>query len=254
MCCSEKVREVIKSRLWLWTTLSISLCCFVTSGVSFLWQNTLQHVWGVSKEFAFFSFITSTGVGGLVGVVLGPKLFDGHLGGFGDMSGKAKCLLWCMRLTCLAALCGTVCAVLLSEKAAYSVYNNNEDSTSNWTLVILNVLVFIMFACINAVTGVLYGINTEAAADELRSVAAGLTVSSQNVFGYACGPLIPGAFAAFVGISVSSWWPEFHWDAKALDGAKFSAGMGLAFVTSWFLFLFARRAAQRARVMEHRAR
>eukprot|EP00928_Gymnodinium_smaydae_P094342 TRINITY_DN7907_c0_g1_i2.p1 TRINITY_DN7907_c0_g1~~TRINITY_DN7907_c0_g1_i2.p1 ORF type:complete len:562 (-),score=108.96 TRINITY_DN7907_c0_g1_i2:167-1852(-) len=243
-----RLHGVLRSQLWLWTALAISFNCFVTSGISFLWQNTVQNIWNFDNAESFSAFLLSTGVGGLLGVILGPKFFDGRLGGFQDPTGKALCLLWCKRFMLIAAISGTLCAGVLLCKA-YCLVHYNIVTVVYPELFALMLGTFIIFVFINAITGTLYGVNTDAVNVELRTFAAGLTVSFQNVFGFACGPLIPSAFASIVSVSVGRIWPEFDWNPAAVDGAQFAAGMGLALLATWTLVLFTRQAAVRARLM-----
>jgi len=238
----------VQHRVWLWTAMAISLSCFVTSGISFLWQNTINSVWGFDNAWSFGFFVFSTGLGGLLGVSLGPDIFDRHLGGFQSASGKAVCLLWCKRMMFVAASCSTVCTLLLAEKACHLVATNTQ-STVYWQLAVLVACVFSIFVLINSVTGVLYGINTDAVSPEMRTFAAGLTVSFQNVFGFAFGPLLPSTAAELVGRGLPREWPGFIWDRQAVDGAKYAVGMGVALAATWALFTFARLSAVSARVL-----
>jgi len=242
-----RLRMLLVNYLWLWTALAISLNCFVTSGISFLWQNTVENVWGFDNGWSYFLFLVSTGLSGLAGVVVGPQIFDRHLGGFALPQTKANCLLWCKRVTFCAACLATICTLLLVVKAVHLVYTN-ETSVVYWQLAVMVLCIFGIFFFINAITGALYGINTDAVCEEARTFAAGLTVSFQNVFGYAFGPLLPSFVSQVVGSSVTDVWPDWHWDRKAVDGAKFAAGMSFALISTWLLFLFARQAAVSARL------
>merc|ERR1719373_1048926 len=96
--------------------------------------------------------------------------------------------------------------------------------------------------------GALYGINTDSVSEDARTFAAGLTVSFQNVFGYAFGPLFPSGVAELVGDTVQDIWPDWPWHQRAVDGAKYAAGMGSALAATWVLFVFARLAAVSARL------
>jgi len=238
---------MMANRLWLWTAMSISMSCFVTSGVAYLWQNTVHNVWGVSSQWSFGLFFFSTGIGGLVGVALGPKVFDGKLGGFKSSAGQQLCLLWCKRAMCIAAVCSTVCAFFLGE-AAIMMVRYNRPFFVDWHLVTLLLCVFAVFALINGIQGTLYGINTMSAGPEMQAYAAGLTVAFQNVFGYASGPLLPGLFAHFIGSTVKYLWPMFEWNRHAVAGAQYASGMGLALIATWTLFWLTRHANIRARL------
>jgi len=244
---------IVHKPLWLWTALSISLCCFITSGVSFLWQITVASLWNFDNAWSFGFFLFSTGLGGFAGVAVGPQFFDRRLGGFSSPAGKAVCLHWCKRMMFIAALCGTVCALLLGEKACRLV-EANAPQVIYWHLVVLVIFVFVIFALLNSITGTLYGINTEAVGDDMRTFAAGLTVSFQNVFGYAFGPLLPSCVAGFVGHIIEDVWPDIPWDKKAVDGARFAVGMASALAATWLLFAFTRAAVISARVLQIKGR
>eukprot|EP00401_Gymnodinium_catenatum_P063564 CAMPEP_0117509484 /NCGR_PEP_ID=MMETSP0784-20121206/27498_1 /TAXON_ID=39447 /ORGANISM="" /LENGTH=624 /DNA_ID=CAMNT_0005305091 /DNA_START=79 /DNA_END=1950 /DNA_ORIENTATION=+ len=243
----EKLAAVLGNATYVWTAMAISLSCFVTSGVSFLWQNAVGAVWGFSNAFSYACFIVSTGGGGVLGLWLGPFLFDRYLGGFKDDRAKALCLLWCKRLMFVAAMCSSISTFLLAEKTVFLV-KSNSSSVVYWQFGILLTCVFALFVCINSIIGTLYGINTSCTRPEYKTITSGLTVSFQNVFGYAFGPLVPGAFVSFVEVSLDDIWPNVTWNQRALDGAKFAAGMGLALISTWLLFLFTRWAFMTARI------
>mmetsp|Transcript_78511 Transcript_78511/g.163106 ORF Transcript_78511/g.163106 Transcript_78511/m.163106 type:complete len:690 (+) Transcript_78511:48-2117(+) len=243
----SKLSSLLQNNLWLFTAWVISLNCFVTSGISFLWQNTIQNVWDFGNAGSYFLFTLSTGIGGLIGVIIGPKIFDEHHGGFESPRGKETCLLTAKRMTFVAAVSGTICTLLLIFKSADLVYSN-KASVVYWQLGLLVLCIFLIFFCINGITGALYGINTESVSEEARTFAAGLTVSWQNVFGFAFGPLLPSAVAEIVGNSVQDYWPMWHWNQAAIDGAKYAAGMSYALACTWLLFFFAWKAAVYARV------
>merc|ERR1712151_905243 len=99
------------------------------------------------------------------------------------------------------------------------------------------------------IIGTLYGINTAAVEPQLRTFAAGMTVSFQNVFGYAFGPLIPGAVASVTGRCIDHIWPNVEWNAHAINGATFAAGMSFAMSATWLLVLFTAWGAYKARVL-----
>lgn len=241
---AAKVYAILNNPVWLWTAMAISLNCFVTTGVAYYWQNTLKNIWQLDNNEIIGCFYMSTAIGGLVGIVMGPKLFDGHLGGFATSEGKARCLHWCQRMTLLVAACATICVVMLVMKADYLIHN--ELHVVYWELALLLSCVFIIFMLLNAMTGTLYAINTDATASERRTFAAGLTVAFQNVFGFAFGPLLPGSFASLVATIGPVLWPGV--ETGALSAAQYAGAMGMALMGSWALYIFTRRAANYARI------
>lgn len=243
----EQLRHLLGNHLWLFTAMAISLNCFVTSGVAFLWQNTVENVWDFGHTWSFLLFISSTGIGGLVGVIVGPKIFDQTLGGFVFPQGKAMCLRTAQYMTFLAAVCSTITVVLLVCKSAQLVYSN-QQSVVYWELAVLFATIFLLFLFVNSITGMLYGINIDSVNEEDRTFAAGLTVSFQNVFGFAFGPLLSSAVSELVGDAVQQYWPEWPWRPVAVDGAKYAAGMSSALALTWLLFFFTRKAAVSARL------
>uniref|UniRef100_A0A7S2NWA0 Major facilitator superfamily (MFS) profile domain-containing protein n=1 Tax=Zooxanthella nutricula TaxID=1333877 RepID=A0A7S2NWA0_9DINO len=244
MSLLETFRLVLQSRIWLYTALSISLSCYITSSVAYMWQNTTESVWHFSDSEATYSFLVTTGVGGLLGVSLGPKLFDEYLEGFADAKGKIRCLAWCTRLTWMAVAMGTLAALLFLATAYHLVYYDIARQARGWLLALVLTGVFGVFAFLNSMQGTLYGINTDSATPETKTSAAGLTVSMQNVVGFALGPLLPSVTAELVGNGIHDAWPET--DVRVVHSAQFSTGMAASLLALWPLLLSVRHAARAA--------
>jgi len=83
--------------------------------------------------------------------------------------------------------------------------------------------------------GTLYGINTDSTTPATKTAAAGLTVSMQNIIGYALGPLLPGVPAEITGQAIRGRWPEEP--IQAMRAAQFSVGMALGIAVVWPLAL-----------------
>lgn len=239
---------VLSSRLWLWTASAISLSCFITSAVSFMWQNTTESVWGFSDKESTFSFLFTTGAGGLVGVAFGPKLFDGYLQGFSTPSGVKRCLKWCASLSIVAAVLGTVAAFLFLDTAWHVVQDENGEQARGWLLTSVLLCVFLVFALLNSMQGTLYGINTDSTTPETKASAAALTVSMQNIIGFALGPLLPSITAEMVGHSIVEVRPEE--EVPVVRSAQFSAGIAVSLFALWPLVLSVHLAIRSAKVRE----
>eukprot|EP00448_Togula_jolla_P021906 CAMPEP_0170574048 /NCGR_PEP_ID=MMETSP0224-20130122/3090_1 /TAXON_ID=285029 /ORGANISM="Togula jolla, Strain CCCM 725" /LENGTH=577 /DNA_ID=CAMNT_0010896675 /DNA_START=37 /DNA_END=1769 /DNA_ORIENTATION=+ len=243
----DSLMSVLRSPLWLWTALGISFSCYITSSVAYLWQNTVESVWFFSDSAATYSFLLTTGLGGFFGVVIGPKVYDEYLQGFSTPAGRYLCLMWCS-YTCLAtAVLGTGSALLLVDIATHAF--SDEEPTRSQTdagLIMAAFLggVFLVFALVNTMQGTLYGINTDSVTEETKTAAAGLTVSMQNIIGYAFGPLLPDLIADFAGRAFEA--ARSNEAEFVLHRAQFSIGMASALLAVWPLFLAARGAARAA--------
>lgn len=236
------LRVVFFNSLWFWTAMAISLSCFITTAIAYLWQNVVCNAWLMTSEEATSSFLITTGVGGFVGVSFGPKLFDGYLKGFADPQGKAKCLRWCVYLSGFSALLGAMCAGIFVNISWHALHHPSPTGASKELLGAALFAIFAIFGLINAMQGTLYGINTASVKPDLQTTAAGLTVSMQNIVGFAFGPLLPSITAEVAGSMFTQAWPDAH--PGSLRSAQFSVGMVVALAGSWFLLFSARRAAQ----------
>lgn len=231
----ESMRVVLTTPLWLYTAMAISFSCFITSSVAFLWQNTTQSVWRFTNEEATFSFLFTTGVGGLVGVALGPKVFDGYLGGFASADGRVLCLKWCTFATFGSVAMSMMCAFLFLDMGWRMVHYEVAYQSRGLFLAVVLSGIFLLFSLVNCMQGVLYGINTDSTTSETKSSAAGLTVSMQNIIGFAFGPLIPSMVADLVERLISDAYPEE--DKLVVHSASFTTGMAVALVVTWLLLL-----------------
>jgi len=223
----QSMKIVLTTPLWLYTALAISLSCFITSSVAFLWQNTTHSVWNFNEVEATFSFLFTTGVGGFVGVALGPRVFDEYLQGFSSTPGKVKCLKWCVYATLGSAILSTLCTLLLLS-SAWRMFYYEVVLPRGGVLAGMFFGVFLLFALLNSMQGMLYGINTDSATLETKTTAAGLTVSMQNVLGFAFGPLLPSIAAEFIQDLITRLYPME--EDRGSHGAALASGMALAFL------------------------
>jgi len=239
----DSLRVVLSSRLWLWTAMAISLSNFITSAVAYMWQNTTESVWHFDDKEATWSFLITTGVGGLVGVTCGPKLFDDYLQGFADRKGRITCLRWGTNLMLVAVVLGSGVALLCLDTAWHIVHYEVARQARGCVLAFVLIGVFLVFALVNSMQGTLYGINTDSVTPETKTTAAGLTVSMQNIIGFALGPLLPGIVAEMTGHLIRDAWEE---DPDVVHGAQFSTGMAVSLLALWPLLLSLRLAAVEA--------
>lgn len=185
-----QIRHLATNPLYMWTALVLASIFFVTSGVQFLWVRVFINVWGVSKSGAVTAFLLSTGLGGLSGVLIGPRAID-HCGGFIDKQGRWNSLKFiaCMMWT---SVCGAlVCLIVLFAKCHAGTLGSSLSDF--WLLQVIWLAHFVIFVGFNASLAGLTGINIGALSPHMRSLGSGCTVSVQNLLGYAMGPLVPGA-------------------------------------------------------------
>merc|ERR1719293_411341 len=118
---------------------------------------------------------------------------------------------------------GTLAALVFLGTAYILVYFVFARLGWGWMLALVLTGVFGVFAFLNSMQGTLYGINTDSATPETKTSAAGLTVSMQNVVGFALGPLLPSVTAELVGTAIRGAWPET--ERPVIHSAQFSTGM-----------------------------
>lgn len=233
---------VMTNPLWLATAMGISLTAFVTSAVAYMWQNTTMSVWRFTEEEATISFLVTTGIGGFVGVSLGPRLFDRI--GFDSAAGVHSCLVWCTRLTMCAVVMGSINAALFLDTAYHMVHKEVTHQAPGFILGVVMAATFIIFSLVNSMQGTLYGINTASASDDFKTSAAGLTVAMQNIIGFAMGPLVPSIVAQMVGDGIQAWTPET--EMSVVRPAQFSTGMAISLLVLFLLLFSLRKGADAA--------
>jgi len=177
-------------------------------------------------------------------VALGPKLFDGYLQGFSTPAGVLRCLRWCTRIAIVTLILGTTAALLFLDTAWHVVHYEIGEQARGWLLMFVLLCVFCIFALLNSMQGTLYGINTDSTTPETKTSAAALTVSMQNIIGFALGPLLPSLVAELVGHTIGDAWPEEG--VSVIHSAQFSTGMATSLFALWPLLLCLYLAAEDA--------
>jgi len=160
-----------------------------------------------------------------------PKLFDGYLGGFETNEGRVRCLRWCTGAACACVVFSTACTSLFMYAAYSMIQYNLPHLESDWLLAFVLLTISLVFALISSLQGTFYGINTDSTTPETATVAAGLTVSMQNIMGFAFGPLIPSIIADVAGGVIKSRFPLLQ--EESVRGGQFSIGMAFALLAAW---------------------
>lgn len=186
----QQVSSLARSPLYLWTALAIASVMFVMSGVQFLWVRIYMQSWGITKSNAVTGFLLCNGVGGAIGVAVGPRVID-RCGGFADAQGRWRSLQFIVCMMLCSVLGGITNIGVLAAKCAGGALGSSESSlVLLWISWAAHLLIFVGF---NASLAGLTGINVGSLSVPARSFGSGCTVSIQNLLGYALGPLLPGA-------------------------------------------------------------
>jgi len=211
---------------------------FVIVAISYLWQNTMTNTWGLTAVQTTFSFLITTGVGGLLGgQVVGPKLFDVDVGGCETKVGVIGCLKWVNRFALLASLFGTAFAILLMGKATVVFTHPSAVAGFDWYCLAFHILVFIIFILLNATQSIQATINMKAVSPEMKLVATGATLSLQHLLGYNLRPVIPSVFAQYIGELVAKYQPDVVGHNR--EAVAFTMGMAFTGLLAWLVLVFA---------------
>lgn len=228
-------KRVLFTRLWFWTAISISLTQYVQASVSYIFQTAVCNNWAVTTEWATLAYLLATSPGGGLGVLLGPKLFDGYLKGFARPEGKALCLKWAARVNAATSLLSTASAALFVKVGWDALHYEATNCASDAMFFAIMVCFLLQWLCLNAGLGTLYGINTDSVRPSLQTSAAALTQTMQNIMGFALGPLLPYMAADAAGFAFTRAWPGI--DPQAARSAQLAMGMAFALLSAWLLLL-----------------
>eukprot|EP00928_Gymnodinium_smaydae_P035309 TRINITY_DN24872_c0_g1_i1.p1 TRINITY_DN24872_c0_g1~~TRINITY_DN24872_c0_g1_i1.p1 ORF type:complete len:524 (-),score=95.61 TRINITY_DN24872_c0_g1_i1:144-1715(-) len=244
-------RSVMKNRLWLWTASSYAWSVFMQTGINYLWQNTVLNVWRFTNAEVTISLNLFTGVGGGIGNAMGPKFFDGNLGGFATPAGKTLCLKWCRNFALLTTILATTAAMLFWREVYWLLHYDVDFRPYNGKLVFVFFSIASIFGLLMAMNGTLVGINTESVRKEERATAAGFTVGFANIIGYAFGSMVPMIAADMAGASIQYEYPTER--LNTVRSAQFAIGMTVALLSAWLFLIstiFAQRASQKVAAEE----
>lgn len=192
-----QLRALCNNRVYCWTCLAISLIMFEVSGIQFLWVRVFTEVWSLDKSFVTTMFLLVSGVGGGIGIALGPAHVD-RIGGFNSPPGVLKCLRFLRHLSGVAAVAGIGgCLCLYGRGKGMESWTNEalQDGDGPWGdrwLWLTWFLIAVIWAAHNACVAALCGINMEVVPQEMRTFASGCEMTARNILGYALGPLLPG--------------------------------------------------------------
>lgn len=187
----QQFLALARNPVYVWTALALSACLFAFSGIQFLWVRLFTEVWGLGKSSAVSGFLVVTGIGGVVGTSLGPKVID-HLGGFGDERSRQKSLKFISSMLFLAS-CGAISCAVSVLAAALGAPGARGAGGLRGLLCFAWLGLFVVFAAGNATLAGLTGTNASAVDEKMMSLGSGCTLTLQNLLGFAMGPLLPGA-------------------------------------------------------------
>lgn len=186
------------NKVYIYTALSICQVFFINSGIQFIWVRFfVEGAWTLDKNLVTVAFLIVTGVGSFVGVALGPMLVD-KFGGYEDDEGKARSLRILVRITSICTF-GALIAVI--AVLCHFVWQETDPIKAVAAKKEMNLWIWVMWFGVSlifmgdsATIATHTAINVEVVSEEMRSFASGMTISMQNLLGYAGGTLVPGVF------------------------------------------------------------
>jgi ABC-type multidrug transport system fused ATPase/permease subunit len=185
----EQLSKFWQNKVYVWSCLAIALSNFVMSGAQFLWIRFFMDVWSFDKSFVTLMFLICTGIGGVLGITTGPAYID-KLGGYDTPLGVSRSLNAFKIIVHTEAAFGLIGIMALFGK------NQMDDNWGPplgdhwfWTLM---VCMFVFWFCHNFCIPGLTGIYMSVLPDDMRSLGSGVEITVRNIFGQACGPMLPG--------------------------------------------------------------
>lgn len=222
----EQILACWRNKVFLWSALALSNTMFVLSGIQFLWVRVFVEVWGLDKSHVTLAFLLISGIGGGVGIAFGPRHID-KLGGFGNATGVVRSLRELRKFSLLAVLGGFVGIVCLYAKLKDTDYTSPMLDSNDHCPWLLFVALTIIWGAHNASVAGLCGINMEVVQPRMRTFASGAELTSRNILGYTCGPLIPGLVMDSVGTLLK-------WDlAGSKEDRDWQLCLGLGYVLAF---------------------
>jgi len=224
-------KSCMVNRVYVWTALAISLSMFEVSGIQYLWTRVFTEVWAtgpdspLSKTWVTVMFIVVTGLGGGVGIGVGPWLID-RQGGFHTPVGVLRSLKTIWAFQAVAAVSGIVGICFL-----YGKQHSKDDYSGEWGDVWLYgtwLSIFCIYAAQNACVAALCGINVEVIPENGRSVAAGTEMTVRNVLGYIMGPLLPS-----VVMGLNAGWFDIRWQLTCGLAFVFIMNLAGVIIVGW---------------------
>jgi len=180
------------NKVYLYTALSICQVFFINSGIQFIWVRLfVEGAWTLDKSLVTVAFLVVTGAGSFVGVALGPILVDKY-GGYEDDEGKARSLRILVRITSICTFGALIAVIAVLCHFAFSAAA--DKSAMNLWIWMMWFGVSLIFMGDSATIATHTAINVEVVSEEMRSFASGMTISMQNLLGFAGGTLVPGVF------------------------------------------------------------
>lgn len=238
----EQCSAIWKNRVYVWSALAISSTMFVLSGIQFLWVRLFVEVWGLNKIVVTVMLLVVTGVGGVLGIVVGPLRID-RLGGFGNAADVLRSLQELRKFSLIAVLGGIVGIGCLYGKLRGKDAGYVRAWGDHW-LWFLFIAVFFICGALNASVPGLCGINMEVVSPRMRTFASGIELTVRNILGYVCGPLIPGVIMD-VAASTFKWSPA---EKQADKDWQLCLGLGVVLSGNLVVWWLLSRAVGAARV------
>merc|ERR1712032_193784 len=137
------------------------------------------------------------------------------------------------RISCIAAVAGTLGAGFLALKTQTLIYFNMPDAS--WGVVLGSMLcsIAVLNFTVQGLGGPLGEANNRGVKPGMTNYANGLWTSLQNCIGFGMGAFIPYALTGLFSNFVLQAWPEIN--KEALDAASYTFSMCFVFLSSWLM-------------------
>eukprot|EP00418_Pyrodinium_bahamense_P036471 CAMPEP_0179207672 /NCGR_PEP_ID=MMETSP0796-20121207/103561_1 /TAXON_ID=73915 /ORGANISM="Pyrodinium bahamense, Strain pbaha01" /LENGTH=483 /DNA_ID=CAMNT_0020912611 /DNA_START=54 /DNA_END=1505 /DNA_ORIENTATION=+ len=243
----EQVEEVLSSAMFRNTCVAWSLCAFIQTGFTCLWQNTAVDVWGFEVWEASVMFGIINAVAVTLGMTRGADWIEKSIRKktvrYAELSPKShtlECLSVLVTVTFWTAVLSTLASTLLALKTQTLVEWNIPQPGWGGILVSMILAIGMFLVSVTAVQGFMIKECRGHEREAVRQTGDGIRVVGQNAIGYGLGAFLPGMVTTCFGAVIRGIWDGI--DPEAVLAAQYTFGMSFVFLSSWALFFFTHRA------------
>lgn len=183
------MRKLIKDRVFLWTSVAISLNMLVQNGVNFFWIRLFVDVFRINKNYVTIALIVVCGLGGGVGLGVGPAYID-RGGGYSTPQGVQNTLKAIRLFSSIAGLAGAFGCICLYGKIMYLQWGYTATWEDPWLWLIF-LCIFFVWASLNGCMPGLCGVNVEVVPESMRTFATGFEMTFRNIVGKVVATIAP---------------------------------------------------------------
>jgi MFS family permease len=223
---NSSIGDILDNKVFLWTTLLISLAMFEVSAIQYLFMRVFMEIWAVApgeslnQNWVTVMFLLVTGIGGGLGVAFGPWLVD-RRGGFHKPAGVYRTLKLIAHFQAAAAVAGIGGVVCLYGKMHVPASKRYSGEWGDEWIWLIWGCIFFIYLAHNAGVAALCGISVQVIPESSRTFASGIEMTFRNVLGFICAPVLPAMV-----MSLNSGANDPCWEL--------SLGIGFVFLANCF--------------------